>query len=91
MKQISVLLLLMFALCEIASGQGTQDRSTVKCAEDSPERRGEEGCTILASRPLVGSLKRTVFWHIDRFDSLADAKKAAGPIVLRLKHMAVCG
>jgi hypothetical protein len=73
MKQISVLLLLMFALCEIASGQRTQDRSTVKCAEDSPERRGEEGCTILANRPVAGTLPRAVYWHIDRFDSLEDA------------------
>ena len=51
----------------------------VKCTEDSPERRGEQGCTILASRPLLGSLAKPVYWHIDRFDSLEAAKKAAGP------------
>jgi quercetin dioxygenase-like cupin family protein len=69
----------MFTLCEIASGQGTQNRSAVKCAEDSPERRGEEGCTILASRPLSGAITGAIYWHIDRFNSLEDAKKAAGP------------
>ena len=55
------------------------ERPPVKCFEDSPERRGEEGCTILASRPLLGSLAKPVYWHIDRFDSLEAAKKAAGP------------
>lgn len=79
MKEISITLLLMFALCEIASGQGTQNRSAVKCVEDSPERRGEEGCTILANRPLLGPIKGPVYWHIDRFNSLEDAMKAAGP------------
>jgi quercetin dioxygenase-like cupin family protein/ketosteroid isomerase-like protein len=51
----------------------------VQCAEDSPERRGGEGCTILASRPLVGPLSAPVYWHLDRFESLEAAKKAAGP------------
>ncbi len=55
------------------------ERPPVKCIEDSPERRGEEGCTILASRPLAGSLTTPVYWHLDRFDSLEAAKEAAGP------------
>lgn len=55
------------------------ERPPVKCIEDSPERRGEEGCTILASRPLAGSLTTPVYWYLDRFDSLEAAKKAAGP------------
>lgn len=55
------------------------DRPSVKCMENSPERRGEEGCTILTNRPLIGSLTKTVYWHIDRFDSLEAAMKAAGP------------
>ena len=54
------------------------ERPPVKCMADSPERRGEEGCTILESRPLLGSLSKPVYWHIDRFDSLAAAKKVAG-------------
>ena len=56
-----------------------QNNPGVKCAEDSPERRGEEGCTILANRPLAGSLSNPVYWHIDRFDSLEAAKKGGGP------------
>lgn len=54
------------------------ERPSVKCTEDSPERRGEEGCTILTRRPLVGSAAKSIYWHIDRFDSLEAAKKAAG-------------
>ena len=69
-------ILIVLAVCALAPvGQ----RPPVKCTEDSPERRGEEGCTILASRPLLGSLTKPVYWHIDRFDSLEAAKKAAGP------------
>ena len=45
--------------------------------ENSPERRGEEGCTILANRPFLGSTAN-VYWHIDRFDSLETAMNAAG-------------
>lgn len=77
MKQLSIIVLLVFGLCEIVSGQSTENRSAVKCAEDSPERRGEEGCTILASRPLSGPVPKTVYWHIDRFHSLEDAKRVA--------------
>ena len=52
------------------------ERPPVKCTEDSPERRGQEGCTVLANRPLAGSLTTPVYWHLDRFDSLEAAKKA---------------
>jgi quercetin dioxygenase-like cupin family protein len=54
-------------------------RPSVKCMENSPERRGEEGCTILASRLLVGPMDMPLYWHIERFDSLEAANKAAGP------------
>src|SRR5262249_16038568 len=55
------------------------ERPPVKCTQDSPERRAKEGCSILASRPLIGSLSKPMYWHIDRFDSLEAAKKVAGP------------
>lgn len=57
----------------------TPERPPTRCAPDSPERRGEEGCTILASRPLVGSRATPLYWHIDRYDSLDAARKAAPP------------
>lgn len=73
--------LIMVALVTLPAFSQTVDaqaRLSVKCMEDSPERRGEEGCAILASRRLVGSVTKPVYWHIDRFDSLESAKKAAG-------------
>lgn len=54
-------------------------RLPVKCMENSPERRGEEGCTILADRPWAGSRTDTLYWHLDRFDSLTEAMKLVGP------------
>jgi quercetin dioxygenase-like cupin family protein len=48
------------------------------CAENSPERRGELGCTIIASAALPDGLKEPLFWHIDRFASLERARAAAG-------------
>ena len=73
---MSRMLLIIFAVCGLAAAA---QRPSVKCAEDSPERRGEVGCTILANRPLHGSTAKPVYWHLDRFDSLEAAKKAAGP------------
>ena len=76
--------LLLLSLVQYGNGQepadkNVQDRSGVKCFPDSPERRGDEGCTILASKPMSGPVPPEVYWHIDRFDSLDAAKKAAGP------------
>jgi quercetin dioxygenase-like cupin family protein len=69
-------LVIALAICSLAPGG---QRLGVKCTEDSPERRGEEGCTILASRPLAGSFSRPIYWHLDQFDSLDAATRAAGP------------
>jgi quercetin dioxygenase-like cupin family protein len=49
------------------------------CVPDSPERRGEIGCSIIQSKPLPEGLTEPVFWHIDRFDSPDRARAAAGP------------
>lgn len=91
MKKIAILFLcfFVFAACQqnsnseaeakrVVSETAPQNNPGVKCTENSPERRGEEGCTILANRPLVGSVEKPVYWHIDGFDSLEAAKKAAG-------------
>lgn len=82
--KLKIFILLLF-VSSCSTTQNNKDakmatqRPSVKCMENSPERRGEEGCTILTNRPLVGSLTKTVYWHIDRFDSLETAMKAAGP------------
>lgn len=84
MKRRICIPLILF-LCSCASTRDNKEtkiitsHSSVKCLENSPERRGEEGCTILTNRPLVGTLTKTMYWHIDSFESLEAAKKAAGP------------
>lgn len=55
------------------------------CAENSPERRGEIGCTIIPTKLLPDGLKEPLFWHIDRFDSLELAQKAVGPASIALE------
>jgi len=69
-------LLIFQAMCALVAAE---ERPSVRCIENSPERRGEEGCSILAERPLVGPMNKPTYWHIDRFDSLEAATKAAGP------------
>jgi hypothetical protein len=49
------------------------------CVENSPERRGEVGCSIIESKVLPIGLKEPVFWHIDRFDSPGAARAAVAP------------
>lgn len=49
------------------------------CVENSPERRGEIGCSIIENKLLPDGLKEPLFWHIDRFDSAERARTAVGP------------
>jgi len=49
------------------------------CVENSPERQGKIGCSIIADQVLPDDLKQPLFWHIDRFDSATRARVAAGP------------
>src|SRR5438874_726470 len=44
------------------------------CVENSPERRGELGCSIIENKLLPDGLKEPLFWHIDRFDSAERAR-----------------
>ena len=48
------------------------------CIENSPERRGELGCSIVGTKLLPADLREPVFWHIDRFDSAERAQAAVG-------------
>jgi hypothetical protein len=49
------------------------------CVENSPERLGELGCSIIENKVLPEGLKEPLFWHIDRFDSAERARKAVSP------------
>ena len=49
------------------------------CVENSPERRGEIGCSLVENKPLPPDLKGPLVWHIDRFATEAAARAAVGP------------
>jgi len=49
------------------------------CVDNSPERRGEIGCSLVENKRLPQDLKAPLVWHIDRFATEADAKAAVGP------------
>lgn len=73
----SALALLWMASLLTPSAASAQLMST--CAENSPERRGELGCTIVTTKPLPDGLREPLVWHLDRFESLDWARAAAGP------------
>jgi quercetin dioxygenase-like cupin family protein len=49
------------------------------CVKDSPERRGEIGCSLVENKPLPEALKEPLFWHIDRFSSGDQARAKIDP------------
>lgn len=51
----------------------------IRCTPDSPERRGEPGCSIVADKRLPSPPQTPVLWHIDEFASLDAAQRAEGP------------
>jgi quercetin dioxygenase-like cupin family protein len=70
----SVMMLVAVLTAETAAAQLMST-----CVENSPERRGESGCSIIQSKTLPDHITEPVFWHIDRFDSLERARAAVGP------------
>src|SRR5258707_15792243 len=55
------------------------------CVENSPERRGEIGCSLVENKVLPATLKEPLFWHIDRFDSGERARAAVDPVSVALE------
>jgi quercetin dioxygenase-like cupin family protein len=49
------------------------------CVENSPERRGGIGCSLVENKALPADLAGPLIWHIDRFPTEAAAKAAVGP------------
>ena len=49
------------------------------CVENSPERHGELGCSVIVRKVLPEGIEEPVYWHIDSFDSIERARAAAGP------------
>ena len=62
--------------CAVLSGRVSGQ--TIQCIADSPERRGEPGCSIIDIRPLPDRKSDKVYWHIDAFETLEDARRAVG-------------
>ena len=50
------------------------------CEKNSPERRGEIGCSLVKNKALPEGLKEPLFWHIDRFSSGEEARAKVSPI-----------
>lgn len=71
--------LVIFAVTDGADAQQTA------CTQDSPERHGEPGCTIVTDKRLPGMLRSPVFWHIDEFPSLAAAQRAEDSLSVALE------
>jgi quercetin dioxygenase-like cupin family protein len=50
------------------------------CEKNSPERRGEVGCSLVENKPLPEGLAEPLFWHIDRFSSGEEARAKINPV-----------
>ena len=55
------------------------------CVQDSPERHGELGCSIVEIKALPSPLGRSLSWHIDRFDSGESARASVTPLSIALE------
>lgn len=67
------------ALVAVLASRTAAAQLAPPCAENSPERRGGIGCSIIQSKLLPDSVGAELYWHIDRFGSLQAARAAAGP------------
>lgn len=60
---------------------GLAHAELIRCVPDSPERHGGTGCSTLEDRRLSEQWQEpaALYWHIDEFESLAEARRHAGP------------
>src|SRR5882724_6948749 len=78
MRRISTRLLLG-AIVIFTSASTTSAQEEPFCVENSPERKGEMGCSIVEIKPLPENLREPAFWHIDSFEKEGDAGVAVRP------------
>jgi hypothetical protein len=71
--------LFLGAIATVAMVSASSAQEEPLCVENSPERKGEIGCSIVETKPLPESLRDPVFWHIDRFENGETARAAIGP------------
>ena len=75
--RLSFLALAMLAVVLVSGPVRAQEEPL--CVENSPERHGEIGCSVIETKLLPADLKEPVYWHIDRFASAGPAQRAVGP------------
>jgi len=63
----------------------TSAQLEVPCVRNSPERHGELGCSIVEIKPLPASLAKSLYWHIDLFDTGERARAAVTPTSIALE------
>ena len=73
-SSILAILLLSLLIANIAAAQ-----LMPTCVENSPERQGRPGCSLIEDKLLPADLKGSLYWHVDRFDSGEHARAAIGP------------
>lgn len=71
--------LLLASIFLLAIAETALAQEEPPCAENSPERRGEIGCSVVENKSLPANLAEPVFWHIDRFESGERARAGIGP------------
>jgi quercetin dioxygenase-like cupin family protein len=71
--------LLLGAVVIFTTASTTSAQEEPFCVENSPERKGEIGCSIVEIKPLPENLREPAFWHIDRFEKEEDARAAVRP------------
>src|SRR5512138_2814075 len=83
MSRYLPILLLVVLAAGCASGDGgigtVVTTNAAGCFENSPERRGQVGCSIVADKALSDTISDPVYWHIAKFPSITAAEAAATP------------
>jgi quercetin dioxygenase-like cupin family protein len=72
-------LMLSVTIVLICSARMAWAQLEPSCVENSPERRGEIGCSLVENKPLPPGLKAPLVWQIDQFTTEAAAKAAVAP------------
>jgi quercetin dioxygenase-like cupin family protein len=70
---------LMLSLLLTVTASTTYGELEPSCVKDSPERRGEIGCSLVENKPLPATLEEPLFWHIDRFTFGQEARARISP------------
>lgn len=82
MKPCSACVRIALILLPLVIANTANAQPASPCVENSPERRGEVGCSIIENKLLPEGQQGPLFWHIDSFDSLELARTAVVPTAI---------